>query len=810
MPDAAHFLRRERARVLVIGLTPLAVVLLFLYFLPAGPKASSSSNAGLGLTGTDQPVPTHAATQSKLARVLIDYPEEGSIFPPGITAPTFLWRDGASSNAGEITVSFADRAPAIHVVSHGQRMQVGPMDPRCVAPTNEPPKLTAKEAEGWTWKPDEATWKTIQAHSVKGPAMFTVTGLRDGKPDSAAGHIAFTTSTDPVGAPIFYRDVPLMPSANTDGVVQPLPAGAIHLINWRLRDIREPESHTVLTDVPTCLNCHSFSADGKTMGIDLDGPNNDKGLYAIAPVEKHISIDDNKVVQWNTDGQAGKMRVGFMSRISPSGRYALSTFTGSSLAFNQAYYVRNFPTYKFLQVFYPTKGILEWYDRETGRRQPLPGADNAKYVQTGGVWSPDGKWVVFARALAKEPYDKNKPLAKYANDPNETPIQYDLYRVPFNDGKGGDAERIVGASENGMSNSFPKVSPDGKWIVFVEAKNGEVMRPDSQLYIVPFEGGKARRLRSNMAPMNSWHSWSPNGKWLVFSSKARGPYTMMYLTHIDAEGNASPAILIDNATASNRAVNLPEFVNTTGDGIEEIQIPAIKIYRLIEKALNLEDKKDYPGALDVLQQAEQVAPDDARIHNDLAAVLYLQGDNEGAIAEVRKALAISPWMTQAHFNLGAFLLQAGHADEAVTELEKTLEMNPSFPSGEEALGQAYLLQHKDAAALAHYRKALELDPGSVTALVGAARILSSSADASLRDGAKAVKLAGRAKQLTNGAAPSVLDTRGAADAEAREFPQALETAQQALELATGQGNSGLERMIAARMQLYREKRAYRD
>ena len=44
-------------------------------------------------------------------------------------------------------------------------------------------------------------------------------------------------------------------------------------------------------------------------------------------------------------------------------------------------------------------------------------------------------------------------------------MHYDLYRVPFNDGKGGPAERVVGASENGMSNNFPKVSPDGKSIV---------------------------------------------------------------------------------------------------------------------------------------------------------------------------------------------------------------------------------------------------------------------------------------------------------------------------------------------------------
>jgi hypothetical protein len=49
----------------------------------------------------------------------------------------------------------------------------------------------------------------------------------------------------------------------------------------------------------------------------------------------------------------------------------------------------------------------------------------------------------------------------------------------------------------------------------------------------------------------------------------------MYLTHIDADGNDSPAIIIDNATAANRAVNLPEFVNIAGDGIEDIQVHVV-------------------------------------------------------------------------------------------------------------------------------------------------------------------------------------------------------------------------------------------
>ena len=43
-----------------------------------------------------------------------------------------------------------------------------------------------------------------------------------------------------------------------------------------------------------------------------------------------------------------------------------------------------------------------------------------------------------------------------------------------------------------MSNSFPKISPDGRWIVFVQARNGMVMRPDGKLYIVPSVGGEAR------------------------------------------------------------------------------------------------------------------------------------------------------------------------------------------------------------------------------------------------------------------------------------------------------------------------------
>ena len=98
------------------------------------------------------------------------------------------------------------------------------------------------------------------------------------------GAIHFQTSKDPVGAPIFYRDVPLMPSESEKGVIKPLAQAAVPLIAWRLRNIGERHSRLLLEGMHTCANCHSFSGDGRTLGMDLDGPQNEKGLYAIASV----------------------------------------------------------------------------------------------------------------------------------------------------------------------------------------------------------------------------------------------------------------------------------------------------------------------------------------------------------------------------------------------------------------------------------------------------------------------------------------------------------------------------------------------
>ena len=150
-----------------------------------------------------------------------------------------------------------------------------------------------------TWRPDAATWSLIKQHSVKAPATITITGYADSSQNPASeATVHIDTSTDPVGAPVFYRDVPLLlPSPSEKGPIAPLAASAIPLIQWRIRNLGEPESHTVMGNLPTCANCHSFSRDGKTFGLDLDGPKNDKGLYALVPVEKNMTITSKNVIR---------------------------------------------------------------------------------------------------------------------------------------------------------------------------------------------------------------------------------------------------------------------------------------------------------------------------------------------------------------------------------------------------------------------------------------------------------------------------------------------------------------------------------
>jgi len=757
------------------------------------------------------------AASPQTARITIDYPAEGSIFPPEFPPPLFLWRDAEKSTAvWVIDVAFADRSPGIRVESRGERLRIGEIDPRCIAPTNKPPRLTPEQAAARTWRPDAGTWAAIKKNSTSHPATVTITGYAGGNTNQSVsrGRVTIRTSTDPVAAPIFYRDVPLMPSQTEKGVIKPLAEGAVPLIAWRLRNVGETRNRLLMEGIHSCANCHSFSSNGKTMGMDVDGPQNDKGLYAIVPIQPYMSIRNEDVVAWSTfrGKLGGKLRVGFMSQVSPDGQYVVTTINDAALDQSDYqrrkqphdlisnYYVANFRDYRFLQVFYPTRGVLAWYDRKAGRLQPLPGADDPRYVHTDAVWSPDGKYLVFARAEAKDAYAPGAKPAEQANDPNETRIQYDLYRIPFNNGSGGRPEPIAGASRNGMSNSFPKVSPDGRWIVYVDSRNGQLMRPDSRLYMVPAAGGQARQMRCNTPLMNSWHSFSPNGRWLVFSSKSWSPYTRMFLAHIDESGNDSPAILIENATAANRAVNIPEFVNIPPGGLLKIEAPATGYYRVVDTAVELAKKRDYQAAIIEWKKALELNPAASVAHFNLANALRETGQLEEAIAQYEKALELSPDDAEAHNNLGNALLRKGRLDEAIAHFEEALKQNPDHANAHTNLGAVLLQRGQFDRAIPHFQKAIENHPqladahnnlGLALAVTGKPR--------------EAIPHLERAVQLSGGREPLILDLLSGVYADAGRLPDALRTARRALAVATQQNNSALLAALKAKIASYQSR-----
>jgi tetratricopeptide (TPR) repeat protein len=714
----------------------------------------------------------------------IDYPAEGSLFPPDIAAPTFLWHDATPATSWRISIQFTG-APPLSYVSNGPRARLGPIDQDCISTTN---RLPTADPSQRTWKPSAATWSLIKTRSQAGPATLTFTGLAAGAPVSKAS-VRIQTSTDPVGAPIFYRDVPLMPSETEPGIIKPLAPYAVRLVQWRARDISQEESRIVMRGLPVCANCHSFSTNGQYMGMDLDGLQNNKGRYFLAPVQPETTVRREDVIQWSSaEGRLqNAIRVGFMSQISPTGDKVVTTIDTPG-ATNSNYYVANFTDYRFLQVFFPIRGILAWFSRQTGILQPLPGADDPAFVQFGAVWSPDGESLVFARAPAQVPNPPGLVPAKVSNDPNELQIRYDLYRIPFRNGQGGKAEPIAGASANGKSNSFPKLSPDGRWLVYVQSRNGQLMRPDSQLYIVPAQGGAPRRMRCNTPRMNSWHSFSPNSRWMVFSSKARSPYTQMYLTHIDADGNDTPPILIENSTAANRAVNLPEFVNTSS-GLQSLGGPALDYYRLYDRALYLEKQKRFAESAAQWKALLAIAPDDAEARRRLGMTLLLSG---------RRAEA-APFLAKPVSPLDQAIDQLEHGAEPPT---LTISANPS---PDELYYQALLnlRLHQRPQALAQLRQVFTQRPNHAPALRRAAWLLAT--DNELRDGAEALDLARRALLLTSPTDPTTADTLAAAYAAAHRFDDAITTLRRAL--AANPTNAAL---LQQRLQRYQSAQPWTE
>jgi Flp pilus assembly protein TadD len=148
-------------------------------------------------------------------------------------------------------------------------------------------------------------------------------------------------------------------------------------------------------------------------------------------------------------------------------------------------------------------------------------------------------------------------------------------------------------------------------------------------------------------------------------------------------------------------------------------------------------------------------------------------------------------------------------EAAIPHLEQALKAAPGDASAHYYLGSALASTGRAAGGVREWRTALSLQRDFVPAMSRLADLLSSSPDDSLRNGAEAVGLAERAANLTRGQEPSILDTLGAAYAEAGRFPEAITAARHALTLAIQQNDKALAAGVNARIALYEAQKPFR-
>jgi protein O-mannosyl-transferase len=207
-------------------------------------------------------------------------------------------------------------------------------------------------------------------------------------------------------------------------------------------------------------------------------------------------------------------------------------------------------------------------------------------------------------------------------------------------------------------------------------------------------------------------------------------------------------------------------------------------------------------AISQYQAALQINPGYAEAHRNLGLALARKGRPDEAIAHFQQALKIRPGFAGVRINLGNVLLQQGRLDEAIRQYQEALQSDPDNGDTQNNLGNLFLQKGKEDEAMAHFQRALQLEPANASVQNNLAWLLATGAEASLRNGDKAVELARQANALTGGENPIILHTLAAAFAETGRFAEAVETAQHALDLAGAQSNTRLAGQLQVEMKLY--------
>jgi len=217
----------------------------------------------------------------------------------------------------------------------------------------------------------------------------------------------------------------------------------------------------------------------------------------------------------------------------------------------------------------------------------------------------------------------------------------------------------------------------------------------------------------------------------------------------------------------------------------------------------------YDAAAGQFEQALRIRPN-ADAYNSLGIVRQYQKRPDDAIQLHRAALRLRPEFREALTNLASALYSTGKVKEAIQTATKARKLDPTYGQAYLNLGIYYAGSGQPARAIATLRAGLDSAAYDARIANRLAWMLATTRSAALRNGPQAVRLAERVAGETGGTIPEALDVLAAAYAEAGEFDRAVRMATRALELSREAGRADAATAIGKRLQLYRQRRPYRE
>jgi hypothetical protein len=207
---------------------------------------------------------------------------------------------------------------------------------------------------------------------------------------------------------------------------------------------------------------------------------------------------------------------------------------------------------------------IVYYDVAAHQVRTVPALSDKLRLETYPTWTPDGKTLYFCSAPLTWT-DKNAvPPKSYKQ------IRYDLMRIGYDveTDTWGPLETVLAAQQTGHSILLPRVSPDGRFLLFCMTDYGcfPVFQPSSDLYLMDLRTARVEKPPINSDAAEGWHAWSSNSRWIVFSSKRQaGLFTRPYLSYVDERGTLSKPFVLPQEDpsfyeSSYFVYSIPEFL----------------------------------------------------------------------------------------------------------------------------------------------------------------------------------------------------------------------------------------------------------